>query len=41
ARLIGMLRLERNMDIATMAALFDGSRFAPEPLTEAEQAALS
>ena len=41
ARLIGMLRLERNMDAATMAALFDGSRFAPTPLTEAEQAALS
>ena len=41
ARLIGMLSLERNMDVATMAALFDGSRFAPAPLTEAEQAALS
>ena len=41
ARLIGMLRLERNMDAATMAALFDGSRFAPAPLTEAEQAALA
>jgi 16S rRNA (cytosine967-C5)-methyltransferase len=41
ARLIGMLRLERNMDAATMAALFDGSRFAPAPLTDAEQAALA
>lgn len=41
ARLIGMLRLERNMDTATMAAMFDGSRFAPEPLTETEQAALA
>src|SRR5438445_10771927 len=41
ARLIGMLRLERNMDTATMAALCDGSRFAPAPLTEAEQAALA
>ncbi len=40
ARLIGMLRLERDMDTATMAALFDGSRFAPAPLTDAEQAAL-
>ncbi|MGY3648864.1 hypothetical protein ACVWW2_004155 [Bradyrhizobium sp. LM4.3] len=40
-RLIGMLRLERNMDAATMAALFDGSRFAPAPLTDAEQAALA
>lgn len=41
ARLIGMLRLERGMDTATMAAMFDGSRYAPEPLTDAEQAALS
>src|SRR6266567_6048196 len=41
ARLIGMLRLERNMDTATMAALFDGNRFASEPLTEAEEAALA
>jgi 16S rRNA (cytosine967-C5)-methyltransferase len=41
ARLIGMLRLERDMDTPTMAALFDGSRFAPSPLTEAEQAALA
>lgn len=40
ARLIGMLRLERGMDTATMAALFDGSRFAPSPLTEGEKAAL-
>ena len=29
------------LDAATMAALFDGSRFAPAPLTEAEQAALA
>src|SRR3954466_6093234 len=41
ARLGGMLRLERNMDAETMAALFDGSRFAPAPLIEAEQAALA
>src|SRR6201996_7555930 len=41
ARLIGMLRPARSMDTATMAALFDGSRFAPAPLTEAEQAALA
>jgi 16S rRNA (cytosine967-C5)-methyltransferase len=41
ARLIGMLRLERNMDVATMGALFDGGRFAPSPLTEAEKAALA
>ena len=41
ARLIGMLRLERNMDSATMAALFDGGRFAPSPLTDAERTALA
>ncbi|MCP3469377.1 RsmB/NOP family class I SAM-dependent RNA methyltransferase [Bradyrhizobium sp. CCGUVB1N3] len=41
ARLIGMLRLERDMDTPTMAALFDGNRYAPEPLSEAEQAALA
>src|SRR3569623_346640 len=41
ARLIGMLRLERGMDTATMGALFDGSRFAPSPLSEAEQGALA
>src|SRR3954466_13990714 len=41
SRLITMLRLERNMDVATMAARVDGSRFAPAPLTEAEQAALA
>ncbi|WGS17872.1 MULTISPECIES: RsmB/NOP family class I SAM-dependent RNA methyltransferase [unclassified Bradyrhizobium] len=41
ARVLGMLRLERGMDLATIAAFFDGSRFAPEPLTAAEQAALT
>ncbi|MGY8682633.1 RsmB/NOP family class I SAM-dependent RNA methyltransferase [Bradyrhizobium sp. UFLA05-153] len=41
ARLIGMLRLERDMDTPTMAALFDGNRYAPAPLTDAEQAALA
>ncbi len=40
-RLIGMLRLERNMDTPTMAALFDGGRYAPAPLTKAEEAALA
>src|SRR6185437_3466650 len=29
------------LDSDTLAALFDGSRFAPAPLTEAEQAALA
>ena len=41
ARLLGMLKLERGMDADAIAALCDGSRFAPEPLTEAERAALT
>jgi 16S rRNA (cytosine967-C5)-methyltransferase len=41
ARLLGMLKLERGMDTDAIAALCDGSRFAPEPLTEAERAALT
>ena len=41
ARVLGMLKLERGMDADTIAALYDGSRFAPEPLTEAERAALT
>src|ERR1700727_3685633 len=40
ARLLGMLKLERGMDVATIAALCDGGRFAPGPLSEAESAAL-
>src|ERR671925_1542813 len=34
ARVLGMLRLERGMDADTVAALCDGGRFAPEPLSE-------
>ena len=41
ARLLGMLKLERGMDVDTIAALCDGGRFAPEPLTERERAALT
>jgi len=41
ARMLGMLRLERGLDDAAIAALCDGARFAPEPLTEAERAALA
>jgi 16S rRNA (cytosine967-C5)-methyltransferase len=41
ARLLGMLKLERGMDTDAIAALCDGSRFAPEPLSEAERAALT
>jgi len=41
ARLLGMLRLERGLDTDAIAALCDGSRFAPTPLTDAERTALS
>jgi 16S rRNA (cytosine967-C5)-methyltransferase len=40
-RVLGMLKLERGMDADAISALCDGSRFAPEPLTEAERAALT
>jgi 16S rRNA (cytosine967-C5)-methyltransferase len=40
-RLLGMLKLERGLDVATIEALCDGSRFAPAPLTEAERSALA
>jgi len=41
ARLLGMLRLERGLDVDAIAALCDGARFAPPPLTDAERAALA
>jgi 16S rRNA (cytosine967-C5)-methyltransferase len=41
ARVLGMLKLERGMDADTIAALCDGGRFAPEPLSEAERTALT
>ena len=41
ARVLGMLKLERKLDAEAIAALCDGGRFAPEPLTEAERAALT
>ena len=41
AVVIGMLRLERGLDVAAINTLFNGSRFAPSPLTEAETAALA
>ncbi len=41
ARVLGMLKLERGMDVDTIAALCDGSRFSPAPLSEAERAALT
>src|SRR3954464_2086172 len=40
ARVLGMLKAERKMDVDTIAAMCDGSRFAPEPLTDAERSAL-
>jgi 16S rRNA (cytosine967-C5)-methyltransferase len=40
AVLIGMLRRERGLDSAAVAALFDGARYAPDALTEPERAAL-
>jgi 16S rRNA (cytosine967-C5)-methyltransferase len=40
AIVLGMLRRERKLDTAAIAALCSGARFAPPPLTEAETAAL-
>jgi 16S rRNA (cytosine967-C5)-methyltransferase len=40
ARLLGMLRLERNMDADAIAAMCDGSRFAPSELSDKERRAL-
>jgi 16S rRNA (cytosine967-C5)-methyltransferase len=41
ARVLGMLKLERKLDADAIATLCDGSRFSPEPLTDAERAALT
>jgi 16S rRNA (cytosine967-C5)-methyltransferase len=41
ARLLGMLKLERKLEPDAIAALCDGSRFAPSPLTETERSALT
>jgi 16S rRNA (cytosine967-C5)-methyltransferase len=40
AAVLGMLRLERNLDLAAISRLADGGRFAPTPLTDAERARL-
>jgi 16S rRNA (cytosine967-C5)-methyltransferase len=40
ARLLGMLKLERGLDVDGIAALCDGNRFAPSPLSDRERAAL-
>ena len=41
ARVLGMLKVERGLDAAAISALCDGSRFAPQSLTEAERSALT
>jgi 16S rRNA (cytosine967-C5)-methyltransferase len=41
AVLLGMLRLERALDVAAIEKLADGSRFAPSPLSEEERARLA
>ena len=41
ARVLGMLKVERGMDADAIAALCDGGRFAPQPLTDTERAALA
>jgi 16S rRNA (cytosine967-C5)-methyltransferase len=41
AVLLGMLKLERGLDVAAISALCDGSRHAPPPLDEAERARLA
>jgi 16S rRNA (cytosine967-C5)-methyltransferase len=40
ASVLGMLKLERDYDMAAIDKLFDGARFAPEPLTPLERHAL-
>lgn len=37
ANALGMLRLERDLDVEAIAALFSGARFAPEPMSDAER----
>src|SRR5580658_4399558 len=41
AALIGMLHRERGLDVAAIAVLCSGARYAPAPLTETETVALS
>ncbi|HWZ39037.1 MAG TPA: RsmB/NOP family class I SAM-dependent RNA methyltransferase [Bradyrhizobium sp.] len=41
SRVLGMLKVERGMDAATISALCDGGRFGPEPLSDAEKSALT
>jgi 16S rRNA (cytosine967-C5)-methyltransferase len=41
ARVLGMLKLERQLETDAIAALCDGGRFAPSPLSAAERTALT
>jgi 16S rRNA (cytosine967-C5)-methyltransferase len=41
ARVLGMLKLERGLDVEAIARLCDGARFAPSPLSDTEIAALT
>ena len=41
ARVLGMLKVERGLDVDAIAALCDGGRFAPAPLSDGERAALA
>jgi 16S rRNA (cytosine967-C5)-methyltransferase len=41
AKVLGMLKLERDLDVEAIAKLFDGERHAPTPLTETERQALT
>jgi 16S rRNA (cytosine967-C5)-methyltransferase len=41
AALLGMLRLERKLDVDAIARLADGSRFAPSPLSDSERGRLA
>jgi 16S rRNA (cytosine967-C5)-methyltransferase len=41
SRVLGMLKVERGLDAAAIDALCDGSRFAPEPLSDTEKRALT
>jgi 16S rRNA (cytosine967-C5)-methyltransferase len=41
SRVLGMLKVERGLQLDAIEALCDGGRFAPEPLSEAERKALT
>jgi len=41
ARVLGMLKLERGLDVDAIATLCSGDRFAPAPLSAAERGALT